>query len=65
MIITLNNKTLAIPPNYTINALLEDINCNESVIVFVNNKKLLLSEYNFYVLKDNDVVKIIMVLAGG
>lgn len=65
MEIILNNKTLIIPHDYTINELLDSINSLKSVIVFVNGKKLLLSEYNSYRIKDNDAIRVIRPLGGG
>lgn len=65
MNIILNNKTIDIPNNYTINDLLSYVNSSKSVIVLVNGKKLLYSEYNSYFLIDGDTVKVIIPLGGG
>lgn len=65
MNIILNNKTLDILNNYTISDLLSHINSSKSVMVLVNGKKLLYSEYNSYILINGDTVKVIRPLGGG
>ncbi|WFA09996.1 sulfur carrier protein ThiS [Tissierella sp. Yu-01] len=65
MEITVNNKAITIPHDFKILNLLEHLSYNKSVAVFVNGKQLLMSQYDDYLLKDKDTVKIIKPLGGG
>ena len=65
MKITVNNKTVEVPENFTLSMLLEQKNIGSSVAVFINGKQLLMKEYDIYKLKENDSIKIIRPLGGG
>ena len=65
MEISVNNKSVSIPPNFTVIELLKQIQSSKSVAVFVNGKQLLMAEYDTYLLNDKDVIKIIKPLGGG
>lgn len=65
MDIIVNKKTIEVPKDCTIDALLQHIKSSKSVAVFVNERQLLMAEYDQYRLNENDMVKIIKPLGGG
>ena len=65
MEITVNKETMVILPDFTVSNLLEQLNFSKSVAVFVNGKQLLLAEYDYYICKENDNIKVIKPLGGG
>jgi len=65
MEIQVNNKSLSIPDDYTVNELLNHMRYPKSSAVFVNGKQMLFKEYDSFELREKDVVKIIRILGGG
>lgn len=65
MEIQVNNKSLSIPDDYTVNELLKHMKYPKSSAVFVNGKQMLFKEYDSFELREKDVVKIIRILGGG
>lgn len=65
MQIIVNKKNINISKNFTLSMLLEKMNLGNWVAVFVNEKQLLIKEYDTYVLKENDNIRIIKPLGGG
>jgi len=65
MEITINNKKEIIPDNITVAELIKQKNLRGNCSVWVNEKHLLLQEYDTFVIQANDDVKIIVILGGG
>jgi len=65
MEVQVNRKVIDIPENFTVSMLLKQINSRHSVAVFVNNKQLLMAEYDKYILNENDNIRVIRPLGGG
>lgn len=63
--VIINKKETIIPNNSTVSNMLKYINSPNSVAIFINGKQLLMAEYEHYVIKDNDEIRIIRPLGGG
>lgn len=65
MKVIINNKVENIPDQLTISELLHHKNLKAKTSVWVNDKQLLLREYDDFVIHENDVLKIITIIGGG
>lgn len=65
MNITVNNKTVDLPDNVTIENLLRKMSFSDHVSVWINGKQVLMGEYSIVTLKQGDRISIIRPLAGG
>ena len=65
MVVVLNKKQITIPEDYRVIDLIKFIDYPRSVAVFVNGKQLLMSQYESYILSENDNIRIIKPLGGG
>ncbi len=65
MNIQVNKRIMSIPSNFTVSMLLKHIESPKSVAIFVNDRQLLMAEYEEYKLNENDNVRIIKPLGGG
>lgn len=65
MKVFINNKEDYIPNNITVSKLLIHKNIKAKTSVWVNDRHLLLREYETFVIHENDVLKIITVIGGG
>ncbi len=65
MDIKLNGKDKRIKDSTTVMELLELLDYSNWVGVWVNGNQLLQKEYEYYIIKDNDEIKIIRPLGGG
>lgn len=65
MEIQVNNKSQSIPDECTVSQLLCTMNYPKSSAVFVNERQILLREYDNYRLNEKDTVRIIRMLGGG
>lgn len=65
MNIKINGKDKEVKENITIMELLKSLNYSNWVGVWVNDNQLLQKEYEHYIIKDNDEIRIIRPLGGG
>ena len=65
MKVIINNKEENIPDQITISELLHHKNLKAKTSVWVNDRHLLLREYDTYVIHENDVLKMITIIGGG
>jgi sulfur carrier protein len=65
MKICINNNDAEIENGTTIEDIIKTTALNKWVSVWVNGSQLLESEYPTYIVKENDEIKIIRILAGG
>lgn len=65
MKVIVNNRAFILSKGSTVTDLLEHMNSPKSVAVFINNRQLLLAEYDKYVLEEKDNVRVIRPLGGG
>lgn len=65
MKITFNNQIEDIGQDSSIASLLQEKNLSRRVSVWVNGKQLLLKEYEIFILRDGDQVKVVRIVAGG
>ncbi len=65
MEIKLNGKDCQIPDNATADDLLKIRGYKGKTAIWVNNAQLLLAEYQGYVLKEADQVRILRIIGGG
>ncbi len=64
MTLTINNKETFIKEGTSVAGLLEEMNYH-SAVVFVNDRKLNMTELEGWILAESDRVKIIRILGGG
>ena len=65
MKIMLNGKECLIEENFTAVMLLETMGYKGKTAIWVNGVQLLLSEYQNYLIKEDDQVKILRIIGGG
>ncbi len=65
MEVTINNKKIEVPEDITISELLKYLNLRKKSAVWINEKQLLLKEYDTYKLSENENVKILNIIGGG
>lgn len=65
MNVTVNKKSVIISKDFTVMDLLKHLNYGKYVAVFINDKQLLLSDYDNVSLKENDNIRILKPLGGG
>lgn len=65
MEVIINKNPITIPHGLNIIALLDYIQSPRYVAVFINGQQLLFSQYDEYILEENDDVKIMRALGGG
>ncbi len=63
--VTVNKTGVDVPEGTTVAKLLEQRGVKSRSSVWVNGNQLLLAEYPTWVLQEDDVVKILRVVAGG
>lgn len=63
--VIINNKQEIIPDNITVLELIKYKNLKGMSSVWINDRHLLLSEYENFSIKEDDVIKIITVVGGG
>lgn len=64
MIVNCNNKTLELNDGTTVTQLVQKLNYRRAS-VWINGEQLLASAYESHVLKPNDQIKILRIVAGG
>ncbi|MFA7660897.1 MAG: sulfur carrier protein ThiS [Anaerovoracaceae bacterium] len=63
--IIVNNKEMAVPEGTAVTGLLDLAGYNRRVAIWINGSQLLGSEYDTRCLEEDDVVKILRLVAGG
>jgi len=64
MIVNCNNKPLELAPGTTVTQLIDSLNYRRAA-VWVNGEQLLASAYESHILKPDDQIKILRIVAGG
>lgn len=65
MEVIVNGKPFSIRQNSNVIELLDFIKSTRYSAVFINDKHLLFSQYNEYILEENDNIRVIRPLGGG
>lgn len=65
MRIKLNNKEINVASKDNLKDLLCSLGFKKGVAVFINDKQLLISEYDKYIISEGDKIRIIKPLGGG
>jgi thiamine biosynthesis protein ThiS len=65
MKVYVNDKEKEISDGTTIENIIKDMALNKWVSVWVNGTQLLQGDYSTFIVKENDKIKVIRVLAGG
>ncbi len=65
MVVVLNKKQITISDDCNLMDLIKELGFPKSVAVFINGKQLLMSQYDGFILSENDEVRIIKPLGGG
>lgn len=63
--VIINNKEEHIPENITVLELFKYKKIRSNSSIWINDRQLLLKEYNSYQIKENDDLKIITIIGGG
>lgn len=63
--VIINKKEENLNEGITVIKLLEDRGIKSRSAVWINGEQLLLSDYSTYIIKENDEIKILRIVAGG
>lgn len=65
MKVIVNKKKIDLPKGSSLIDLLNHLKWSKAIAVFINGKQLLISEYDNYILENNDIIKIFKLSGGG
>jgi len=65
MIVIINNKEEHLPDGITVSELIKYKGYKGKTSIWVNDRHLLLSEYDTFVIHENDILKKVTIVAGG
>ncbi len=65
MKVVINGKEQEIPENITVAELLKYLNFRKKSAVWINEKQLLLRDYDIYKISENENIKILKIIGGG
>jgi len=63
--VLINKEEESLDEGSTVRRLLEERGIKSRASVWINGKQLLLSEYDTYIVEENDDIKILRIVAGG